>query len=81
MSEEVVLQLPDEWRSSVAVPIYKNKEDRQNYTNYRGLKLMRYYEAMGDSNGAKTQKTKISEYQFEFMLGRSTIEVIFYIGN
>ena len=31
--------MPNEWRS-VVVPIYKNKKDIQNYTNYRGIKLM-----------------------------------------
>ena len=32
--------MPDEWRKSILVPIYKNKGDVQNCNNYRGIKLM-----------------------------------------
>ena len=32
-------KMPDEWRESVLVPIYK-KGDVQSCTNYRGIKLM-----------------------------------------
>jgi hypothetical protein len=30
----------DEWRRSTHIPIYKNKGDIQNCTNYKGIKLM-----------------------------------------
>ena len=33
-------KMPDEWRKSILVPIYKNKGDIQSCTNYRGIKLM-----------------------------------------
>jgi hypothetical protein len=33
-------KMPDEWRRSILVPIFKNKGDVQSYTNYRGIKLM-----------------------------------------
>jgi hypothetical protein len=33
-------KMPDEWRRSILVPIFKNKGDIQSYTNYRGIKLM-----------------------------------------
>jgi hypothetical protein len=32
-------KMPDEWRRSILVPIFKNKGDIQNCTNYRGIKL------------------------------------------
>ena len=32
-------KMPEEWRRSILVPIYKNKGDIQSYTNYRGIKL------------------------------------------
>jgi hypothetical protein len=30
----------DEWKRSILVPIFKNKEDMQSCTNYRGIKLI-----------------------------------------
>ena len=33
-------KMPEEWRRSIFVPIYKNKRDIQSCTNYRGIKLM-----------------------------------------
>ena len=31
-------KMPDEWKNSVLVPIFKNKGDVQNCSNYRGIK-------------------------------------------
>ena len=33
-------RMPEVWRRSVLIPIYKNKEDAQYCENYRGIKLM-----------------------------------------
>ncbi|XP_061541504.1 uncharacterized protein LOC133407527, partial [Phycodurus eques] len=33
-------KMPEEWRKSVLVPIFKNKGDVQSCGNYRGIKLM-----------------------------------------
>ncbi|MCJ8739628.1 hypothetical protein PDJAM_G00049220 [Pangasius djambal] len=33
-------KMPEEWRGSVLVPIFKNKGDVQSCSNYRGIKLM-----------------------------------------
>ena len=33
-------RIPDEWKKSIMVPIYKNKGDIQNCTNYCGIKFM-----------------------------------------
>jgi hypothetical protein len=33
-------KMPQEWRRSILVPIFKNKGDVQSCTNYRGIKLM-----------------------------------------
>jgi hypothetical protein len=37
---EVWNKMPDEWRQSILVPIFKNKGDVQSCTNYREIKLM-----------------------------------------
>ena len=33
-------RMPEEWRRSVFIPIYKNKGDAQCCENYRGIKLI-----------------------------------------
>ena len=33
-------RMPDEWRKSVLIPIYKDKGDSKECGNYRGIKLM-----------------------------------------
>ena len=35
-------KMPQEWRHSVIIPLYKNKGDAQNGNNYRGIKLLSY---------------------------------------
>lgn len=32
--------MPEEWRSNVITPIYKDKGDDQDFGNYRGIKWM-----------------------------------------
>ena len=33
-------KIPQEWRQSTIIPLYKNKGDAQNCNNYRGIKLL-----------------------------------------
>jgi uncharacterized Zn finger protein len=73
--------MPDEWRRSILVPIFKNKGDIQNCTNYRGIKLMSHtmnlWERVIEHRLRKL--TIVSKNQFGFMPGRSTMETIFLI--
>ena len=36
-------KMPDEWRSSVLVPLYKGKGNIKECENYRGIKLMSHF--------------------------------------
>jgi Reverse transcriptase (RNA-dependent DNA polymerase) len=73
-------KIPDEWRS-ILVPIFKNKGDIQSCTNYRVIKLMSHTMKLWERviEHRLRKLTTISKNQFNFILGRSTIEVIFLI--
>ncbi|XP_068234267.1 uncharacterized protein [Palaemon carinicauda] len=44
-------KMPEEWRRSLIIHIYKGKGDIQEYGNYRGIKADKpYYENMGEDN-------------------------------
>ena len=35
-----IAKMPQEWRHSTIIPLYKSKGDAQNYNNYGGIKLL-----------------------------------------
>jgi hypothetical protein len=74
-------KIPDEWRRSILVPIFKNKRDVQNCTNYRWIKLMSHIMKLWERIIEHRLRgvTNVTENQFGFMLGRSTMETIFLI--
>ncbi|VFQ71548.1 unnamed protein product [Cuscuta campestris] len=71
-------RMPDEWRESLLVPLFKGKGDIQSCENYRGIKLlshtMKVWERVIEYRVRKG--VCISENQFGFMHGRSTTEAI-----
>ncbi|VFQ79217.1 unnamed protein product [Cuscuta campestris] len=71
-------RMPDEWRESLLVPLFKGKGDIQSCENYRGIKLlshnMKVWERVIEYRVRKG--ICISENQFGFMPGRSTTEAI-----
>jgi hypothetical protein len=73
--------MPDEWRRGILVPIYKNKGDVQSCTNYRGIKLMSHTMMLWERIIEHRLRgvTNVTENQFGFMPGRSTMETIFLI--
>ncbi|KAL6577233.1 hypothetical protein OROMI_011509 [Orobanche minor] len=74
-------KMPSAWRKSILVPLYKNKGDVQDCSNYRGIKLMSHtmklWERVIEQRIRKC--VKITENQFGFMPGRSTMEAIYLI--
>jgi hypothetical protein len=73
--------MPDEWRRSILVPIFKNKGNVQSCTNYRGIKLISHTMKLCQRIIEHRLRgvTNVTENQFGFMLGRSTMDVIFLI--
>ncbi|KAK3513022.1 hypothetical protein QTP70_000183 [Hemibagrus guttatus] len=45
-------RMPEEWRRSVLVPIFKNKGDVQSCSNYRGIKLMSHTMKLWEKSGS-----------------------------
>ncbi|KAK3510549.1 hypothetical protein QTP70_009883 [Hemibagrus guttatus] len=72
-------RMPEEWRRSVLVPIFKNKGDVQSCSNYRGIKLMSHtmklWERVVEARLRKV--VEICEHQYGFMPRKSTTDAIF----
>ncbi|KAK3573623.1 hypothetical protein QTP86_029993, partial [Hemibagrus guttatus] len=72
-------RMPEEWRRSVLVPIFKNKGDVQSCSNYRGIKLMSHtmklWERVVEARLRKV--VEICEQQYGFMPRKSTTYAIF----
>jgi hypothetical protein len=74
-------KMPNEWRRSILVPIFKNKGNVQSCTNYRGIKLMSHTMKLWERIIEHRLRgvTNVTANQFGFMPGRSTMEAIFLI--
>ncbi|KAK3543895.1 hypothetical protein QTP70_030268, partial [Hemibagrus guttatus] len=72
-------RMPEEWRRSVLVPIFKIKGDVQSCSNYRGIKLMSHtmklWERVVEARLRKV--VGICEQQYGFMPRKSTTDAIF----
>ncbi|KAJ8348946.1 hypothetical protein SKAU_G00275380 [Synaphobranchus kaupii] len=71
--------MPEDWRRSVLVPIFKNKGDVQSCSNYRGIKLishsMKLWERVVEAR--LREEVMISEQQYGFMPRKSTTDALF----
>ena len=72
-------RMPEEWRRSVLIPIYRNKGDAQCCGNYRGIKLMSHtikvWEIIVETR--LRDRVEISKQQYGFMPGKGTTDAMF----
>ena len=69
-------QMPEEWRRSVLITIYKNKRYTQCCGNYRGIKMISHTMKVWERiiKARLKNRVEISEQQYEFMLGKGTTD-------
>ena len=72
-------RMPEEWRDSVLIPIFKNKGDVQSCSNYRGIKLISHTMKLCERIVEKRLRSdlKFSNQQYGFMPGKSTTDALF----
>ena len=72
-------RMPEEWRRSVLVPIYKNKGDMQSCGNYRGIKLMSHTMKLWERVVESRLRAEVNrcEQQCGFMPKKSTADAVF----
>ena len=72
-------RMPEEWRDSVLIPIFKNKVDVQSCSNYRGIKLISHTMKLWERIVEKRLRSdlKFSNQQYGFMPGKSTTDALF----
>ena len=72
-------RMPEEWRRSVLIPIYKNKEYAQCCGYYRGIKLMSHTMKVWERiiEARLRDRVEISKQQYGFMPGKGTTDAMF----
>ena len=72
-------RMPEQWRESIIVPVYKEKGDIQDCSNYRGIKLMSHTMKIWERiiERRLRAETNIGDEQFGFMPGKGTIDAVF----
>ena len=73
--------MPDEWKTSVIVPIFKGKGDVMSCGSCRGVKLLEYAMKMVESVLVKRIQTlvNLNKMEFGFMPGKGTVDAIFIV--
>ena len=74
-------KMPDEWRESTITPIYKDKGDHMNCSNYRGIKLLNHTMKLRDRiiDQRRRDIVSVSDEQFGFKPRFGTTDAIFVI--
>ena len=73
--------VPDEWKTSVIVPIVKGKGDVMSCGSYRGVKLLEHAMKIVEKVLERRIRTlvNLNEMQFGFMPGKGTVDAIFIV--
>ena len=72
-------RMPEEWRDSVLIPIFKNKGDVQSCSNYRGIKFIGHTMKLWERIIERRLRRDLtfSNQQYGFMPGKSTTDALF----
>ena len=78
MESEMV---PEEWRNSILLPIFKNKRDVQSCSNCRGIKLISHTMKLWVRVVERRVISELtsSEQQYGFMSGKNTTDALFVL--
>ena len=73
--------MPDEWKTSVVVLIFKGKGDVMSCGSYRGVKLLEHAMKIVERVLKRRIRTlvNLNEMQFGFMPGKGTVDAIFIV--
>jgi len=71
--------IPEDWKSSAVLPIYKGKGDPMECGSYRGIKLLEHAMKVVERifEHRIRQQTEIDNKQFGFMKGKGNTDAIF----
>ena len=71
--------IPEDWKSSVILPIYKGKGDPMERGSYRGIKLLEHAMKVVERIFEHRIRHQIEEddMQFGFMKGKGTTDAIY----
>ena len=71
--------IPEDWKSCVVLPIYKDKGDPMECGSYRGIKLLEHAMKVIEKifEHRIRQQIEIDDMQFGFMKGKETTDAIF----
>ena len=74
-------EMPDEWKTSVIVPIFKGKGDVMSCRSYRGVKLLEHAMKIVERVLERRIRTlvNLNKMQFGFMPGKKTVDAIFIV--
>jgi len=74
-------RIPDDWKSSIPLPVFKGKGDPMECGSYRAIKLLKHAMKVIEHVFERRirEKVKIDTMHFGFMPGKGTTDAIFTV--